>query len=476
MSASIRTGVARLKSPTNLLTAMMLAALLSGGACSDDGETTAASGAGLVDSVDSANDPNDVAEAAPPCDPSERPILFVHGFMGSGDTWANHAMRLSSNGYCPEHIAAFDWNTLDQAEDATVERVAELDARIDDLLAGTGATQVDLVGHSAGGGLSYSYLEDPDRAAKVAHYVHVGSFLNEAPAGPHGAVPMLNLWSSADLVIEDKGDIVGAENVDLVTDDHYAVATSAAAFEALYSFLHDGQAPAVSEPTPRGPVEISGMALTFAENQRFEGVVRLDILDPQTGRTSAEGLAEQTVLSIAEDGRWGPVEVPTGLALQLTADGADPAMQDVTYIMAPPTRSNPLMYVRAFPSADSLVGMLIDAIPTSADQAIVIFFCRNRAMVAGEDTLTLNGMELLTEAVAPLEESTIAIFGYDTDEDGQSSLESAALFKSLPFLAGIDVSVAAGSGEMVEAVFNGATYRAGARVSETQGPLVFILE
>jgi hypothetical protein len=135
-----------------------------------------------------------------------------------------------------------------------------------------------------------------------------------------------------------------------------------------------------------------------------------------------------------------------------------------------------LMYVRAFPSANSLVGLLIDAIPTSDDQAVVIFFCRNRAMVAGEDSLTLNGMELLTQDVAPIEQSTIAIFGYDGDGDGESSLESASLFESLPFLAGIDVSVPAGSGEMIEVVYNGQRYRALSRVSETQGPLVFILE
>ena len=98
--------------------------------------------------------------------------MFLHGFLGSGDTWTNHAMRLSSNGYCDEHIVAFDWNTLDQAESAGADRVVELDARINQVLSLTGASQVDLVGHSAGGGLSYSYLEDADRAAKVAHYVH----------------------------------------------------------------------------------------------------------------------------------------------------------------------------------------------------------------------------------------------------------------------------------------------------------------
>ena len=410
------------------------------------------------------------------CDPSERPILFLHGFLGSGDTWTNHAMRLSSNGYCDEHIVAFDWNTLDQAEDAGEVQLAKLDARIDALLIATGASQVDLVGHSAGGGLSYSYLEDADRAAKVAHYVHIGSFTNEAPAGPEGAVPMLNLWSSADLVIQEQGDIPGASNVDVVVDDHYAVATSEDSFNALYSFLHEGQPPETLSPTEGGPIEVSGKALTFAENQLFDGVVRLDTLDPETGLVATDGFDEQRVLPISADGAWGPVEVPAGYSLQLTADGDDPEMMDVTYVVAPPARSNPLLYVRAFPSAASLVGLLIDAIPTSKDQAVVVFFCRDRAMVAGQDSLTLNGMELLTQDVAPVEQSTIAIFGYDVDGDGESGLGSDALFQSLPFLAGIDVSVPAGAGEVVEVVYNGQTYRARSRASEPEGPLVFILE
>ena len=78
--------------------------------------------------------------------------------------------------------------------------------------------------------------------------------------------------------------------------------------------------------------------------------------------------------------------------------------------------------------------------------------------------------------IAPVEQSTIAIFGYDANEDGQSSLESSPLFQSFPFLAGVDVSVSAGSGEVIEVVFNGKSYRASARASETEGPLVFVLE
>ena len=110
-------------------------------------------------------DPLADAPELPECDEDRRPIVMVHGFLAAGDTYANHAMRFTSNGYCVSHLFVFDWNTLNRRTDHT----ANLDAFIDWVLAATGAEQVDLAGHSAGGALSYEYLEEEPRAAKVAH-------------------------------------------------------------------------------------------------------------------------------------------------------------------------------------------------------------------------------------------------------------------------------------------------------------------
>ncbi|HRG88387.1 MAG TPA: hypothetical protein PLW44_05160, partial [Chitinophagales bacterium] len=79
------------------------------------------------------------------------PVIFLHGFLASGDTWANQVMRFTSNGYCDNLLYAYDWNTLGGGND-----VNALNTFIDTVLARTGATQVDLVGHSAGGGYGYS--------------------------------------------------------------------------------------------------------------------------------------------------------------------------------------------------------------------------------------------------------------------------------------------------------------------------------
>ncbi|MFN5135810.1 MAG: esterase/lipase family protein, partial [Chitinophagaceae bacterium] len=46
------------------------------------------------------------------CDASKRPIVFVHGFLGSGDNWATQMQRFSSNGYCNQRMFVFDWNSI----------------------------------------------------------------------------------------------------------------------------------------------------------------------------------------------------------------------------------------------------------------------------------------------------------------------------------------------------------------------------
>ena len=51
------------------------------------------------------------------CDDSLRPIVFAHGFLASGDTFANHVARFRNNGYCAEQLHVFDWNTLAGAGD-----------------------------------------------------------------------------------------------------------------------------------------------------------------------------------------------------------------------------------------------------------------------------------------------------------------------------------------------------------------------
>ncbi|MBK8704468.1 MAG: alpha/beta fold hydrolase [Saprospiraceae bacterium] len=216
----------------------------------------------LLSTIACKNDDDDGGmPIAPACDSTLTPIVFVHGFLASGDTYAAQFQRFESNDYCTGRLFAFDWNTLG-TQDAAVQ---QLNVFIDNVLASTGSTKVNLVGHSAGGGLGYNYLSDASRAAKVGLYAHLGSGPQPGPAGPNGSVPTLNVWSDGDKVVQGN-NIPGATNVQLPNLDHYQVATGTATFEALFKFFNADQLPATTDIKPDDNVVLEGRVVTLGEN------------------------------------------------------------------------------------------------------------------------------------------------------------------------------------------------------------------
>ncbi len=455
---------------------LLCALMLLGCPSSDDDVTTPDTG------DDGAPDTADPDDATPPdegptpftcepdesgsCDDSQPPIMMAHGFLASGDTWNPHVQRFSSRGWCTDRIRAFDWNTLPGAPSA----VPALDAAIDALLADTGADKVVLIGHSMGGGLGYDYLADDANAAKVDRYIHVGSNTHPGPA--HADVPMLNLWSVSDLVVEDKGDIEGATNVMLESDDHYEVATSDASFAAIYEFVA-GEAPSATSITPQDCPVLRGKAIRLGENDPLSGgTVEVFRLDPDTAERQGDPVGTFT---IAEDGGWGPQIVdPTGAYEFFVRTGVDDD-RPVHYYFEPFTRSSELVYLRALPTPGSTAGALLSAIPYTDENAVAVLFSQRRAIISGRDELTLDGdIDLATEALASADQTLLALFLYDADENGKTDQTKAELFGALPFLNGVDVFLPANTA--IEVGWNGRTVRARAWPAESEGALVIVLD
>jgi len=396
---------------------------------SDDTVADASDGSG----ADDANtDEADLADDVPaePC-VEGRPLVLAHGFLASGDTWSPHARRLRANGWCANRIVAFDWNTLNR----TTDHGAALDETIDRALAATGATQVDLVGHSAGGGLGYTYLSEPERAAKVAHYVHIGSTPQGAPAGPEGgiAIPTLNIWSPDDTVVAG-ADIEGATNVVLQGADHYAVATSEASFDALFAFVGDGAARDDAEPGPGATVTLVGRALTFGENIAEAGAA-IEIWALTDDGTRIEPAMTVTADS---DGRWGPVDVAAGAPLELRVAPVREGAAAVHYYREAFAADDALVYLRTLPGPGSLAGALLSSLPVSGPDVILVVFRASQAMLAGVDSLTLDDLEVVREDTAAASKTAIAMFFYDANGNATSDDTTVALFGSFPFLSALD--------------------------------------
>lgn len=381
------------------------------------------------------------------CDPSHAPVVFIHGLLASGDTWATQIQRFAGNGHCQDRYFAFDWNSLSPGG-----ADALLDAFIDSVLAITQASKVHLVGHSAGGGRGYSYLSDPTRAAKVISYAHIGSSAQSAPAGPGGIIPTINIYSNGDKVVNGT-DIPGAQNVVFYGLDHYQVATSAATFEAIYTFFY-GMSPATSSIEPSATITISGRCVTLGENTATTNVTIEMFKTDANGDPIPPAI---TSFTVGASGHWGPVEVEPETNYMFFVTSASSSFRKVIYYYEPFIRDNPAVYIRTFPPALSLAGLLLSAVPNNDNQSVISIFTSTQAVIHGRDSLSLDGIDLATAALASESASMIALFCYDNGADGQGNGEPMANFAAFPFLQGADIPVPPAPEKTWNITFNGTT-------------------
>lgn len=416
-------------------------------------------------------DDDDMGMPDPPaCDSTLTPIVFVHGFLASGDTYATQAQRFTSNDYCPDYLYAFDWNTLGNQSEA----ITQLDALIDQVLQTHGAEKIHLAGHSAGGGLCYNYLSDPIRAAKVAKYVHIGSTEQAGPAGPGGSTPTANIWSAGDKVVPGK-DIPGATNISFTDLDHYQVATSAESFEAMFSFFNDGKTPATTTITPENAIELKGRVVTLGENKAQQGAsVEIYETDPATGKRLRT--APDVALTTDANGNWGPWNAKPGAPYEFFVRTTNATDRPIHYYREGFTRSNRMVYLRMFPPPTSLAGLLLAGIPKDDDQTVLAVFSANQAVVYQRDQLAVNGIPFATDAYANANKTSIAFFLYD-DGDGQSSGNIHAAFNFLTsFLVGVDYFMPTAPEGSIELYFNGRTLFVPNWKSDAEGVVVAVFD
>jgi triacylglycerol esterase/lipase EstA (alpha/beta hydrolase family) len=121
------------------------------------------------------------------CKPSAahpRPVVLVHGtFADMSDSWQALSPLLANNGYC---VFALNYGAANGSGALGIygigdirQSAAELSGFVDQVLNATGASKVDLVGHSQGGMMPRYYLKNLGGAAKV------GTLVGLAPSN-HG--------------------------------------------------------------------------------------------------------------------------------------------------------------------------------------------------------------------------------------------------------------------------------------------------
>ena len=102
--------------------------------------------------------------------PAHDPILFVHGWHADASTWHTMVKRFRADGWTGAEIANWSYRTS-QSNVTTAQQIA---AKVDSILAATGATRVDIVSHSMGALSARYYVRNLGGAAKVDAWISLG--------------------------------------------------------------------------------------------------------------------------------------------------------------------------------------------------------------------------------------------------------------------------------------------------------------
>ncbi len=370
------------------------------------------------------------------------PIIFVHGMLGSGDTWSQTIQLFREQGYPSENLVVMDWNSLMFGQLNTTKI---LDSIIDDVCSKTGAKKVNLVGHSAGGGVCSSYLKDTILAKKVDNYIHLAS-------GKLATTPLvrtLNLYSSEDLITGGE-DMNGVENKAISNKDHYEIATCKESFEVMYQFFNPDLK--LSTETSNLSKNISGKALTLGENKaEVNANISIYAMNPETGERTTKNPIYQFTTN--EHGSWGPFLAKENVFYEFVVKPENSEKRTVHYYREPFNSENNLVYLRTLPNS-GMASMLLSGIPKDKKQAGLAIFSANKAIIHGRDTLIVNDTELSTETLSPAKKTAIAHFLYDDNKDSKTDGTAIPAFQMFPFLNGVDAFLSSKPKDKINIQFN----------------------
>lgn len=363
-----------------------------------------------------------------------RPIVFVHGFSGSGAQFESQALRFTSNGYPARHIAVHEYDSLFSVETRT-QVFERLDALVDRLLERTGMDEIDLLGHSLGTGLMQSYLNSsPERAAKVAHYVNLDGATATAPPG---GVPTLAVWGMGSTARK----ITGATNIYLPSQTHTQVVTSEETFEEIYTFF-TGEEPETTEVVPaRTPrVLLSGRAVLFPQNTGAQDAT-LKIYEVNGATGGRVRNRPDATFRLGGDGSWGPF--------------ASRPRRSYEFAIVREGAATHHLYFEPFVRDDRWIRLLtsppsggIGDLQEVGDRHAALSILRYKEwwgdQGAASDVLAVNGSNILNAANTPVSKRAIGIFVFDAGSDAVTDLTNPLpAFAALPFITGVDVFVPA---------------------------------
>ena len=193
--------------------------------------------------------------------PPANPVLFVHGWNSSGSVWNTMISRFSADGWPSAYLN--NWSYTTSQSNATT--AAQIRDKVEQILAATGATKVDVITHSMGGLSSRYYAKNLGGDLKIDDWVSLGgpnhgtdtanfcwqtscgemrvgsSFLTALNSGDEtpGTVVYGTWWSPCDEVINPDSSVAlsGATNTRTACIGHSALYSDATVYAQVREFV-----------------------------------------------------------------------------------------------------------------------------------------------------------------------------------------------------------------------------------------------
>jgi len=361
-----------------------------------------------------------------------RPVLIVHGFESAGSNFASQAMRFESNGYPHGWVEEIDYDST-----AAVANHEEVDKQIDEAIAAlkqrTGKSQVDLIGHSEGTSVSYSYLTEGEKAAE--RKANVAAYVNMDGQAKNPGVRTLALWAGRGA---PGRSMEGATNVTIPNQTHVQSSTSPESFVQVYKFFRN-RLPK-HDIVAQKKIQLAGKALEFPQNSGLAGdKVEIWPLDSNGARTTKTPLASFLITDPSTGGgAWGPVAAKSGVRYE--------------FALVKPGKTLHI-YMEPFPRSDYAIRLLgsqplenYTGKQPKSSGAVMIRYKEYWGNEPGQnDELLINGLNICTPALCPVSKLVNAYFAFNWEGKEETTLNPDPVTGALPFIQGAQVYIPASS-------------------------------
>lgn len=200
-----------------------------------------------------------LALAVPAGASAHDPILFVHGWSETGSIWNTDISRFQADGWTSAELNNWTYNTS-QSNATTASQLSTL---VNQILANTGASKVDLITHSMGALSTRYYIKHLGGDAKVDDWVSLGgpnhgtntanfctsqaciemrpnsAFLNDLNSGDEtpGAVNYGTWASPCDSIVPSGVALSGATNTTTACISHTQLPSDATVYAQVRDFV-----------------------------------------------------------------------------------------------------------------------------------------------------------------------------------------------------------------------------------------------